>query len=48
MPDQPQIASVPAAEKPRIPVRWVVMAFSILLVLALIVIGTSLWILHLF
>jgi hypothetical protein len=32
---------------PRTPARWVVMAFVLLLALALIVIATSVWMLHL-
>jgi hypothetical protein len=36
-----------AAVAPRTPMRWVVMAFALLFALALIVIGTSVWMLHL-
>ena len=49
MPDQPPTphAAIPAPEKPKTPVRWVFLAFSILLILAVLVIASSIWILHL-
>ncbi len=36
----------PADQTPKTPARWVVTAFLILLALALIVVGSSIWILH--
>jgi hypothetical protein len=47
MPESPTAQPTTAAATPRPPTRWVVLAFAILLALALVVIASSVWILHL-